>query len=278
MRKIISLFLFVFCFHLVAGTTYTSTIEKIDLGTNGEPHLLLLSDGHVLKIGPQNKNLLVYYQKVSDQRKVHSFITNNNREVLKSRDLGRTDLNPNSSKNIDSMIYVPTVLNSMNEAQAIFKNLRKGARSSSQCYSRAHIWAFESTSKYDLNSMKVFVFYTRKYIREFNFNWWFHVSPFTYVKSESETIERVLDFKYSRGPLPMQKWTDIFIKNKVTCPDISKYSQYENNQESNYCYLYKESMYYFQPIDLKNIERYGKIKTNWLQYEIKRAYSNGFGL
>lgn len=126
--------------------------------------------------------------------------------------------------------------------------------------------------------MKMFIFYTRKYIREYDFQWWFHVAPYTYVKIQEANEQRILDRTFAREPLAVKSWTDIFMKNKVDCSVITKYSDYENHQESQYCYLYKASMYYLQPLDLENHEQTGATKTKWLDYEVSRAYWNGFGM
>lgn len=154
--------------------------------------------------------------------------------------------------------------------------MKRGWSSNSQCYNRAHVWVYEAKNNYSLNAMKVFMFYTRKYIRQYNFEWWFHVAPFTYIQEGESTVEKVLDPRFTRGPLVMKSWTDIFMRNKVTCPAITKYSQYANNQEAEYCYLYKASMYYVQPLDLENLENTGRTKTAFYNWEVNRAYRQGF--
>jgi hypothetical protein len=60
--------------------------------------------------------------------------------------------------------------------------------------------------------------------------------------------------------------------------EISKYSQYLNNQEKEYCFISKYLMYYYQPKDLEAYERYNAAKTFWFDWEIEEAYELGFGV
>ncbi len=273
MVKFLSFFL-VFSFSLHAAI-HTGTIEYIDEAKNqNELTHLYLSDGFVLKVNGEKD--FQNYVEASEDKSILRFEVDQDRRVLSVSSLGK--LNTNEGTTDYYFDFEPTVLNSLAEAKNIFRSLRNGATSWSQCYNRAHVWAYESKRTFNLDSMKVFMFYTRKYIREFNFDWWFHVSPFTYVMEDGVKTERVLDFGFTRSTLHMKNWTDIFMRNKVTCPEITKYSEYENNQEAEYCYLYKAPMYYLQPLDLDNKERTGATKSKWLDYEVKRAYRNGFGI
>lgn len=274
MVKIFSLFLCFLTLNAFAAT-HTGSIVKIDYGEKNESPLLLLDDGYVLKI--TSKNTLKDFERARAQGLILKFRLDKNRNVIATRTIGQVP-KINYSQEENRIDYTPTVLNTLNEAQTIFKNLRKGARSRSQCYNRAHIWSYESKLSHKLDSMKVFMFYTRKYIREYNFEWWFHVAPYTYVNEGGQPTERVLDLRFAREPLHMKSWTDIFMKNDVVCPEVTKYSQYENHQEAEYCYLFKASMYFVQPLDLDNMERNGTVRNDWNSYEIKRAYRNGFGI
>lgn len=275
MVKFFFLFL-LFSFHLHARI-HTGTIEYIDEAKyQDELTHIYLSDGYVLKLNVKDANHLKDYENARHEKNLLRFNTDKNRRIISVSSLGRAGW-PVWDQG-EPLYFEPTVLNSLIEAQRVFSSLRRGATPWSQCYNRAHVWAYESKKKFNLNSMKVFMFYTRKYIREYDFEWWFHVSPFTYVIEEGIKKERVLDLSFTRGPLLMKNWTDLFMKNKVECPVITSYSEYENNQEAQYCYLYKASMYYLQPLDLDNNERTGATKNHWLNYEVERAYWNGFGV
>lgn len=274
MVKILSFCMVLLSFHINAAEII-GKISQIDYPQNqSEMPLLFMDDGSVLKITSRQKSDLLPYINAERNSSVLRISINKKRQVLGVETLG---YRPTVIQKINEVEeYLPTVLNSETEAYRIFSNLRR-ARSRSQCYNRAHIWTYESKKKFNLDSMKVFMFYTRRYIREYDFDWWFHVAPFTYVGPALESSERVLDFTFTRSPVPMKTWTDIFMRNDAYCPTIKKYSEYENNQEGAYCYLYKTHMYDYQPLDLEARERSGAMKTNWVNWEVNNAYRNGFG-
>ncbi|MFP5387471.1 MAG: protein-glutamine glutaminase family protein [Bacteriovoracia bacterium] len=279
MLKIFFTFIILSSSLLAHADTHVGRIHSIDLArTQGEETHLYIDDGYVLKIPPQDKQSLEVYQEFMEEGKIVKFRIDENRTIISSEEVDVPDEDEVTSGLSIQEDYAPSVLSSTEEAQRIFNSMRKGATSWSQCYNRAHVWAYESKKSFNLDSMKMFLFFTRKYIREYNFEWWFHVSPFTYVMEEGNRTEKILDFKFSKGPTNVQKWTDLFMSNRALCPVITKYSEYENNEEQEYCYLYKASMYYLQPLDLDNLERTGTAKSQWLKYEVRRAYRNGFGV
>ncbi len=280
MRKILLTLSVFFSLTAASREFHEGTIAKIDPGTDSsEETQIYLSDGSVLKLPAHKDGTLgkalkaahgdskVIRVQVDDARWIQS---------VSYPDRSTEEAPPRA---VTPLAYTPTVLGSDAEAAEIFRKLRPNARRSSQCYSRAHIWAYESKTSVDLDSQKVFLFFTRRYIREYNYEWWFHVAPYTFVKgADGTTRERVLDFRFTRRPTGMRDWTDLFMRNRATCPEIARYSEYEDNEGTNYCYLQKVSMYYFQPLDLDNLERTGREKNQWLGYEIRRAYRDGFNL
>ncbi len=141
----------------------------------------------------------------------------------------------------------------------------------SECYNRAHVWAYELNKKVyrheNIQVGKIWLFFTRKYIREYRYKWWFHVSPYVTVRGNV----RVIDHQFTRGPLWEKTWTDIFIRSRQTCPEVYQYSDYEQYQYDSHCYVIKSSLYYWQPWHLeyaesRDIERYG-----WVRSELNIA-------
>jgi hypothetical protein len=172
--------------------------------------------------------------------------------------------------------FTPTVLSNFKEVYRIFNNMNRKYKKESECYNRAHVWAYEEFKRSGLKSKKIFLFFTDRYIQRFGYKWWFHVSPFVTVKSGSSYIERVLDYEYTRGPRSIKDWSDVFIKSKRDCPTVVKYSDYSLNQQSEDCYLIKTSMYYWQPQDIESFEKNGFQKKSFIQEEIDHAYWQGF--
>lgn len=268
------MFLFV-SFQLTAAI-HVGKISKIDLPQNqNELPLILMESGMVLKIKPEHKNDLSAYFSAQQRNEILKIVTNKKRQIVAVENIGIEEKIVPEFKSFEN--YEPTVLATEVDAKNLFNTFKRGANSWSQCYNRAHVWSYESKTKHQVNTMKVFIFYTRKYIREYDFDWWFHVSPFTYIAGTETPEERVLDYRFTKAPATMKKWTDLFMRNKVECTSINRYSDYENNQEKAYCYLYRASMYYYQPLDLEALENTGKTKTDWVKWEVNNAYRNGFG-
>lgn len=279
MLKIFALLFIVLSLNAAASQIHTGRIAHIDFPkSHSELPLIYLSDGYVLKVSGEEKNYLEEYIKAQKAGLVMKFSVDEDRNILAGQVLRKSEPALPEVSEEENGEYRPSLLLSLQDANTVFNSLRRGWSSSSQCYNRAHVWTYESKKKYNLDAMKVFIFYTRKYIREYNFYWWFHVAPFTYVREGGVPTQRVLDPRFTRSPLLMKDWTDIFMNNNAVCPEITRYSQYANNQESQYCYLYKASMYYVQPLDLDNLETKGTVKTQFYNYEVKRAYRNGFGV
>lgn len=119
-------------------------------------------------------------------------------------------------------------------------------------------------------------FFTRKYIRKYKFEWWFHVAPMVHVVHDGEVKERIMDIKYSKGPLKLKQWTDIFMRDSAHCRVVDKYTDQANFPESGSCFVMKSSMYYYQPIDLELLEVQGQEKMRWLEPEVRHAYMDAF--
>jgi Glutaminase len=266
-------------FSALATRTYQTRIHEIDLGMEGEETLVLLETGDVAKLPSEGDKDLILSLYMSKYNQQWLNITVDDERFITAMQSTKA---PFIESSIDDFAreeepYTPSVLDSYDRAHTIFKNLNSDYRNRSQCYNRAQIWSFESFKKYELKSMKVFLFFTRKYIRNYNYEWWFHVSPFTYVQEEGVAVEKVLDYEFLNHPINMKNWTDIFMRNDVVCPEIQKYSDYSENQSEEYCYLYKTSMFYYQPLDLRKKEETGAEKTNFVSWEVNNAYSQGFG-
>lgn len=264
-----------------SGTCYAAKISgsiyKVDRPDH--PHentLLLVDDGSVIKLKPGfNADALSkpfpgqnYSFTVDDDGYLLSFSSYSKKmSHEKSRIKGQLE-----------STFDPTVLTSPNEIERILKSFKRKYKKDSQCYNRSHVWSFDTREQFGVSTMKVFLFFTRSYIREFNYKWWFHNAPMVYFYNSGQNKEIVLDPEFSSRPLEVRDWTNLFMKNQSHCREVSKYTEYELNQESQYCYVLKESMFYYQPIDLERLDKQGYKKTNWIDWEIKNAFLQGFGI
>jgi hypothetical protein len=262
---------------------FETEISEVHISSHSDHPILVFfsKDGMVGKLPNRDIKKLVLLSNAIKTHQLFDVETDEDRVIQSAKVIERkSTLSEQFSFETDphsfSNQFVPTVLPSMNEANEIFKELNPYYRGRSECYNRAHIWSYEENKIRNLNSMKVFLFFTSKYIWDYNWNWWFHVSPFVLVKENGGVTENVIDYRFMSGPTKMQQWTNYFMVPKVVCPTVEKYSDYELHQNESYCYLIKKSMYFWQPSDIDYLERSGVEKTSFIQDEIDYAYWQGF--
>ena len=117
----------------------------------------------------------------------------------------------------------------------------------SQCYNRAHVWSWELYKKYHngrrIQTGKMWVFFTRKYINAYDGKWWFHIAPYLTHRAEIKMMDRT----FFKSPTSVKKWTDKFVLSGAKCPRISKYSQFDSQSSYEHCYTISSSVFYWQP-------------------------------
>jgi hypothetical protein len=187
---------------------------------------------------------------------------------------GLEDLNPMTG-------YVPTNLESYDEAAEIFSRLSEDHRhkNRSQCYNRAYIWSKKMYDEDNVHSMKIFVFYTKKYRKEVSKKWWYHVAPMVMVNGEYI----VMDKEFTRKPVTDQQWEYKFAARRIgdndyRCPKIDNINEYyeTKNMADNYCNILHASMYYWGPNDLKKTARTGEIQTQFKNSKLRYAAKEAF--
>jgi hypothetical protein len=250
-----------------------SQIHSIDIGQKDETHLIKLISGRVAFIGHTEKQLLKEMQKNLKEKRWLELTLDKGSNLEKSKIIA-TPIRP-SSEGDPEVPYTPSVI-SYSKAQSIFSNMRKDYQQDSQCFNRAHIWTFEEFQRSETYLNKVFLFFTSRYIRNYRYHWWFHVTPMAYVGGKKFANWRMLDRRYTHGPLSPKTWTDIFIYTKRACKVVSKYSSYENNQRSQDCYLIQASMYYLVPSDLERLESESVARTDFEMLEVEYARWEAF--
>lgn len=249
-----------------ANTTIVSKIHDIDFGRNSsEKTLILLESGHVIK--PGNAKFLFDRNKTWSvtMDKDHNVLTMNEENILPQEF---------QIERLDPVSYEPTKVKS-GDAKSYFNESRI-SHGETQCYNRAHVWAFEMWKNHQVKSQKIFLFFTRKYIREHNFGWWFHVAPLLYVDGFWGDSEKVADPRYITAPRDIDWWTGKFISTNSKCPVITKYSEYADYPYSEDCFVLKAPMYMYQPLDLEMQEVWGVEKNNFQLLDVQQAYKEAF--
>lgn len=272
MRFLLLLLLFI-SLPLMANTQLSTQIHDIDMGAQGnEEPLIFLTSGDVVRFKNFDKNVLLQLREAIKKKTWFRVTLNEKREILQLEEIA-APLSAFHEKmlHFSDAHYRPSYLKSMDQARSMFYEARTNHKES-QCFNRAHVWAYDWRIKHQLYSSKVWLFFTRKYIRKFKFQWWFHVAPMAHVNINGEMKERVMDIKYARGPIKLKTWTDIFMRDYADCPVVEKYSDHANFPESGTCFVMKSSMYYYQPVDLEQRDLTGIEKSHWMEPEVKQAF------
>jgi hypothetical protein len=160
--------------------------------------------------------------------------------------------------------YQPSLVASVQSAQAIYNLLPTSIfKGESGCYQRAHIWANQLNNQYGLKSMKVFLFFSERYRREFDYKWVYHVAPLIPVQAADGSIqEMVFDptftsapswardrSAYDNKPVSIEQWARYFIFPNVQCKVVNSFKEYFENQDQYYCFVMKAPMYNYSPED-----------------------------
>lgn len=172
-------------------------------------------------------------------------------------------------------VFEPTIVASMEEANAIFNRSNPYFKRVSECTDRAHVWAHDEFKRSGIKSMKVFVFFTASYINSVRFKWWFHVAPMYKVNDNGTVKDMMMDYLFTDRPVTVKEWTDRFVYTKRDCKVTDKFSEYDVNPQTENCYLIYESMHYRLPLELAQREK-GIFKTSTSEAELKQAFKLGF--
>jgi hypothetical protein len=262
----------------LASIRLTTQISDIDYGKNANDQVLVfLSSGHVGKLIKSEKGLITHLTEAKNSQESFTITMSDERFIQGienapslARKLERSTL----AKSIQD--YIPTTVVSMSKAKSYFREQKHPAKEETQCFNRAMVWTYEWWKNHSLKSNKLLIFFSRNYIRRYDFEWWFHISPYLHIQDNGKVVERVMDAKYTGGPLEMRKWSNIFMRNDAECPMITKYSEYAENPYSGECFLYRTNMYTYQPADLQMYEAWGYSKDAFNMDEVKGAYLEAF--
>lgn len=274
-----------FTLPLGAATQVTARIHDIDHGDHiTDEALVFLSSGKVMKINVQHTGLLNRLNDSLQRQDLVKLDVDDRREILRvaverkeKRSIPRVTpqkelLSPDPLEGYKASVLTEDF------AKQIFKEARHASKEETQCFNRALIWGYEWRVKHNVYSKKVWIYFTRKYIRRYNFEWWFHVSPMIDMIVDGQVKERVMDRKYSNGPRAIQSWANIFLRDDARCPTVHRYSDHSNYPEAGSCFIQKSPMYYYQPVDLEYLDKFGSVKNRWVENEVRMAYAEAFDI
>ena len=257
-----------------AVTHIQSSIFDLDHAKQDQDEtLILLNTGKVLRIPKGSSPQLNLLINLKDKNQFFDFIVDEENFVIDLIPLNQFELPGITAKLIpaESLTYLPTTVSSISVARQYFYQARYHPKES-QCFNRAMVWSYEWWRRHSLKSNKILIFFTRSYIRRYNFEWWFHISPYVHVMDNGKVVERVMDVKYTSGPTSFRNWTNIFMNQNQECSIIEKFSDYADHPYEGDCYLQRTTMYTYQPADLQMLEAWGYTKDDFNLTEVKQAY------
>jgi hypothetical protein len=260
---------------VIAASELITQIHDIDYGFRSEDEVLIfLTSGDVAKLRPSSAHLS---KKIIIKKNWYKITMDRDRFITKIEPtiLPRPKIETNEVLPTLLQEYVPTTVASMSVARSLFREARYNPKES-QCFNRAMVWTYEWWKKHSVRSNKILIFFTRNYIRRYNFEWWFHIAPYVHIMDEGKVIERVMDRKYTNGPLAFDSWTKIFMRNDASCTVITKYSEYADYPYAGDCKILRTHMYTYQPADLQMYEAWGYTKENFNIDEVRSAYLEAF--
>jgi Glutaminase len=277
MKKIVMTLISTAILSQYAGASeLTTRIVDVQLTKSGDQAMIFEEGGRVLRVKASEKKLLQALTKIkSSKQSLRIDFDQANHNLIGAQLLEQVKAESSEAEQVAAANYTPSEL-TLAEAKATFASMDGNTKGNSQCFNRAHGWAFDMFTQKRINSMKIFIFFTRKYIEEHNYDWWFHVSPFVYVKNETGIEERLMDRSFIKGPELVQTWTNLFIKTKIKCTVAEKFSDFHENQWATDCYLIKTSMFYRSPNDLKRLETENRQELDWNLEEVAEARKQAF--
>lgn len=252
---------------------------------SGPKVMVKLTSGEVLWANPADGALVAALNAAQAKKVIAEFDFNRDSHALSAVALTseKAEL-PSFAQDKDDdeePVYQFSVFSSYSILKATHDSLDNRTFDDSQCYNRAHGWAYQMWRNQGVYSMKIFIFFTDRYIREYQHKWWFHVAPMTYLREAYGVNEYVMDRSFSDQPVYPQVWTNIFMKNQAVCRSVDRWGDYRKNDPNEYCYLMRASMYYWNTVSLKNRDTSGlfrgrRFMSDWNLNEVREAYSQGF--
>jgi hypothetical protein len=133
----------------------------------------------------------------------------------------------------------------------------------------------------NVKSMKILIYYTKKYRREIDGKWWFHIAPMIDINGQNFVMDR----EFTNKPITDTQWEKIFTKKMEAkgvfgyrCKVIKNIKEYYNNynQQNEYCNIQVTSMYYWEPNDMSKLDKTGVQQTKFENWKLKSAAKEVF--
>ncbi|MBF0207873.1 MAG: hypothetical protein HQK53_13395 [Oligoflexia bacterium] len=165
-----------------------------------------------------------------------------------------------------------SVLDSFQDVQQLFSEMRQDDRNHTQCFNRAHWWCYTMERDHGVKSMKIFLLFTKRFRKTLDPKWDFHVAPMVASYNEhGEIQEYVLDQTFMNNPLRREEWVRNFSEGKP-CIEASTFPEGYAKDEQNWCYIIRVPMYYLALNEIRKTDTGSKpAAIQWNKWELKKA-------
>jgi hypothetical protein len=96
---------------------------------------------------------------------------------------------------------------STKKASQMWSTMNTRTRKNGECFNRAHVWSYDFQSKFGVNTRKYLIYYTKKYRKELDNKWGFHIAPMVKVQG----VDYVFDRKFHDKPYTKKEWAKWFL-------------------------------------------------------------------
>lgn len=269
-----------FLFSTLANAGTVTRILHIDepeiMGESYE--ILIAKNRSIFKVNPSDSELIKMLYQAEELNSIVEIETNEedliSLKVVETSDelldfYPKNELHPMSN-------YEPSNVTSYEEAHRMFKYLKDRTKWFTECFNRALVWSKQMYDRDQVKSMKILIYYTKKFRREIKGKWWFHIAPMIDVNGQFYVMDR----EFTNKPVTDTEWEKIFTKKMekkgifgYKCKVIKNISEYydEYNQNNEYCNIQVTSMYYWEPNDMSNLEKTGIEQTIFENWKLKSA-------
>lgn len=293
--RVFVVFSLLICFNAFAQDS-KELIGILNIDMEGSPALIYGSDGKIYEADETNDELmsrLKFAQKNQVEVEINRGEFGQIQDMLDSREKIFEVSLVNKIIEIDTIlnpkVYGHTKLfqsegNLQNEdvtdfkdietVGRLFKSQRSDTKWKSQCYNRAHVWAWEFYKRYyqgeRIKAGKMWIFFSKNYIRRHEYKWWFHIAPYVTVNGNV----KIMDKSFTKSPTAPSDWVNSVVDYKIECKEVYKYSEYSEDQDRASCFFIRTSLYYWQPWQIENAETKNEERVEWVEWELKKAYKN----
>ena len=180
------------------------------------------------------------------------------------------DSDPSFLKDFD---YHLTDLKTFDEAQRVYDSLDSSTLENDfalQCGNRAHVWAWQMNKNFNINSGKLYLYYTPASFNYTGMLWGVHVVPYVIIDGKEYVMEKVREYALGpkgyflktnllfSGPVLLSDWLqkltgfsscrDLSISNPADRPIHEFFKDVWKIQTPENCILQKAPMNYVWPV------------------------------